>query len=103
MRLIFKLCILALAGFLLLPLSAPSMTAGGPDSSHVPAAVTETVADLSRFCVRQPDACRTARTALQSAGAVARDLAGIAYPYLDSQYGTAKQNKEPSVTEAAAR
>jgi len=99
MRLIFKLCILALAGFLLLPLSAPSMTAGGPDSSHVPAAVTETVADLSRFCVRQPDA----RTALQSAGAVARDLAGIAYRYLDSQYGTAKQNKEPSVTEAAAR
>lgn len=103
MRLLFKLCVLAIAAFMILPLSGLRKNGIGLDGADAPAAITGTIADLSRFCVRQPDACRAARTALQEAASGARDLAGIAYRYLDSQPGAARQEGDSSATGSLAK
>lgn len=103
MRLLFKLCVLAIMAFIIIPLAGLGKNGAGLDGADVPAAITATVADLSRFCVRQPDACRAARTALQGAASVARDLAGIAYRHLDSQPGAARQEADSSATGSLAK
>lgn len=57
-------------------------------------AVKDTVNDLSNFCERNSSTCETGKTFFGSLGERARDGAKIAYEYLDSTFGSSKNDSK---------
>jgi hypothetical protein len=89
MRFLLKLGFWLGLVLLIIPIGpGPEGSRNTVDATEAYTAARETLGDLGQFCKRQPDVCRTGRTALHTAGIRATEGARIAYEFLDKRFGT---------------
>lgn len=89
MRFLLKLGFWLGLVLLIIPIgSGPKGAANTVDATEALSAARETIGDLSRFCDRQPDVCRTGQAALHTAGIRAKEGAKLAYEFLDKRFRT---------------
>jgi hypothetical protein len=98
MRFLIKLGLLIAVVFMIFPLAGGQKGASGPNTADAIVAARETISDLSSFCQRQPDVCRTGKAALQRAGVGAREGAKLAYDYLNERFGPNTATPDGTVT-----
>ena len=103
MRLLIKLGFWLAVVLMIIPLGSEpgSGDANAVKPADAYAAARETISDLSRFCERQPDVCKTGKAAFETAGVRAKDGAKIAYEFLDKRFGTPSQEKAAPVVPPA--